>query len=187
MCCRCLNEFELASIPWKMNPENVCDMLRAICLEPKEKLPVEPSKPFERSVTGLRGRFIYDFLVPWIHTQVANRETSKSALILMVDNYRQGYLRLARALVAKGRLPQIDLIWHLTHTELGRLVQSPDPELIDKLVSNIIQLLFIFKFIYFYLFQCKLIMIEIIELRVSKKYIMGANCVIKNVFKFLHN
>ena len=121
---------EFASETWKMNPEQVCDILRSLCTQSDNLRPkCDSSKP---SVKGFKGYLVNNWIRPWAQNCVEKREWSKYAFVLMVNKFREGYLRFAQLLVRKGRLPEANLVWHLTHTELGQLSENSDPELIDK-------------------------------------------------------
>lgn len=123
---------EFASETWKMNPEQVCDILRSLCTEPGGLRPESDSTVPVLSVKGFKGYLVNHWISPWAQNCVQKREWSKYAFVLMVNKFREGYLRFAQALVRKGRLPEANLVWHLTHTELGRLSENSDPQLIDK-------------------------------------------------------
>jgi len=53
---------------------------------------------------------------------VVDREYTKSCLIKIIDLFKTQYARLAELLVAAGALPETDLIYFLTHKEIGSLI-----------------------------------------------------------------
>ena len=85
----------------------------------------------EDRLTGLPApaRLLLRLLLPLAHSCVADREASKSLLIRTVSQFRCGYRLLGQKLVAAGRLPAPDLVWFLTHAELGRLAAGRQPGL----------------------------------------------------------
>jgi phosphohistidine swiveling domain-containing protein len=63
---------------------------------------------------------------------VRHRERSKSMLVDVTNRFKRAYRRLSDLLVEEGRLPEAELMYFLTHDEIGRLVGSPDPVLAAK-------------------------------------------------------
>ena len=53
---------------------------------------------------------------------VVDREYTKSRLIEIIDRFKTQYARLAELLVKAGLLPETDLIYFLTHEEIGTLI-----------------------------------------------------------------
>jgi len=60
------------------------------------------------------------------------REYSKSKMILAVDKFKAGYRRLAEMLVEEGALPEADLIYFLTHDEIGKMLTSKDSKYVKR-------------------------------------------------------
>ncbi len=57
---------------------------------------------------------------------VWRREHTKSLLVLVGDEFKRAYRRLATQCVSEGFLPDEDLIYFLTHQEVGLLLESED-------------------------------------------------------------
>ncbi len=55
---------------------------------------------------------------------MVDREYTKSRLIEIIDLFKTQYARLAGLLVADGLLSETDLIYFLTHAEIGRLIEG---------------------------------------------------------------
>jgi pyruvate,water dikinase len=53
---------------------------------------------------------------------VVDRESTKSQLIKLIDLFKTQYVRLAELLVAGNLLSDADLIYFLTHEEIGKLI-----------------------------------------------------------------
>ena len=53
-------------------------------------------------------------------------------MILVVNHFKIAYRNLARMLVENGALPEEDLIYFLTHRELGHLIFHKDPLYVKK-------------------------------------------------------
>ena len=72
------------------------------------------------------------FLLPYVYKVVAWRENCKSQLIAKTHELRLAYRKLSKLLCEDGRLPDPDLIFHLSHQEIGALIENRNPTLIHK-------------------------------------------------------
>lgn len=68
-------------------------------------------------------------LVLAAHAGIRAREAAKSLLVLATAKLKQAYRMLAAHLVIEGMLPDEDLVYFLTHEELGELVHGRNPGL----------------------------------------------------------
>lgn len=80
-------------------------------------------------------RWILQKIVPYGRKAVARREMTKSILTNAFHKFRLSYRKLAKLLVEKSRLPDENLIFFLTHYEIGLLVKKPDYFLVRKYVK----------------------------------------------------
>lgn len=71
-------------------------------------------------------------MVKKMGTAVGARELTKSEMIRAFDKLRQAYRFLGKQMVRNGYLPSKDLIYHLTHKEIGYLLEKRNPGLITK-------------------------------------------------------
>ncbi|KAG7162152.1 Pyruvate phosphate dikinase, PEP/pyruvate binding domain-containing protein [Homarus americanus] len=76
------------------------------------------------------------FMLPICRKAVVQREATKSLFIKVIDVLRRAYRKLGQLLVSEGRLPSPDLVFYLTHPELGVLVQGPSPSLLAKAMKR---------------------------------------------------
>jgi pyruvate,water dikinase len=60
---------------------------------------------------------------------VRNREATKSRLVLATARFKAAYRQLGRALASRRRLEDEDLVFFLTHVELGVVSRGRSPEL----------------------------------------------------------
>lgn len=72
------------------------------------------------------------WLLPKAQTSIVVRERSKSFRVWLARQLKRGYVGYAEALVAAGRLSDVDLVFFFTHEELGRLAQGPDRALVRR-------------------------------------------------------
>ena len=138
---RCLREFDLDSKPWQEDTEPLITTLRAIA---KSQNLEDPSAQKFRSLS-LEQRLEQTrrplspevkkklkFLLPYVYKAVSLRENCKSQLIAKSHQLRLAYRKLAQLLCLEGRLPDPELIWHLTHQEIGELIHNRNPVLLQK-------------------------------------------------------
>ena len=76
------------------------------------------------------------FFVPRSRDAVGAREKTKSLLIRTIHVFRMAYRRLAQLLVLDGKIPDADLIFYFTHSELQDLIRSNGVALINKAVRR---------------------------------------------------
>ena len=69
-------------------------------------------------------------LVHAAHAGVRSREAAKSLLVLATAKLKQAYRMLAAHLVVSNVLPDEDLVYFLTHAEVGRLVEQGETTLV---------------------------------------------------------
>jgi pyruvate,water dikinase len=75
-----------------------------------------------------------EFLIKQTRNSVYNREYTKSGFIRLIDNLKIAYRSLADILVQNKLLPDADLIYFLTHQELGDLINNNKVSLIKKAI-----------------------------------------------------
>lgn len=131
---RSLREFNFRSLPWSLNPRPVVSVLQSMMSNPDSFKMSDDRAPSSSSSNDdwlnrikAYNTFKYralKFVVPRCRTAVTSRETTKSVLIRTIHVFRMAYRRLAELLVADGRLPDADLIFFFTHTELNDLVRG---------------------------------------------------------------
>ncbi|CAG9857640.1 unnamed protein product [Phyllotreta striolata] len=132
---RNLGEFELMEKSWKEDPSVVVQMIKANVTAQRTK---KVQHSLEEIIRGLKSprkklsRFIIHFLVKKIRKSVGVREQTKSEMIRAFDRLRRAYRVLAKQMVMNGYLPSEDLIYHLTHTEIGTVLAGRSPSLITK-------------------------------------------------------
>lgn len=71
-------------------------------------------------------------MLPYIKTSVQLRERSKSTQVAYVHELRKGLRHLAHKMVQRGLLPHEDLLFYLTHGELGQVLMEHRVDLVVK-------------------------------------------------------
>lgn len=77
-------------------------------------------------------KWILKKLVPLSRKAVVRRELTKSIFVKVIHTFRLAYRRLGKLMVLEGYLPSEDLIFFLTHEEIGKLLTHHDTALVQK-------------------------------------------------------
>ncbi len=129
---RCVREGELREKEWALNPAPVIEGLRGKTFSilsgnsssPKAE---DDSYDFNNDPELTRfKRLLIRWLLPKARAAVARREQTKALAILVQHRFKLAYRHLSRLLVDKGLLGDPDLIFFLTHDEIGKLIHDHD-------------------------------------------------------------
>ncbi|XP_028141346.1 putative phosphoenolpyruvate synthase isoform X1 [Diabrotica virgifera virgifera] len=137
---RCLYEFEMNEPSWRENPSLIISMIQAntknLRTQNKESESIEDIVNNLKSITSNITRSVIKLIIKKIRIAVACREETKSEMIRGYDKIRQAYRHLGKRMVCEGLIPSKDLIYHLTHEEIGSLIRNRNPVLITKAVRR---------------------------------------------------
>ncbi|KAF8792139.1 putative phosphoenolpyruvate synthase like protein [Argiope bruennichi] len=138
---RCLKEFDIFSIPWGMDPKQLVKLLQNLAGIGKEETKQEDDsidKIFSQLNVPLTfmSKLKLRFVLPNCRRGVRARETSKSIIVKAMDQWRKGYRRLGKQMVAEGRLPEEDLLFFLTLDELNELLKTRSPSIITRAIHR---------------------------------------------------
>lgn len=139
---RCLKELDLMSHSWSMDPHPLVESLQTMVRYPTSSKASRNFISVEEAVSNLKSPVSdgikrgLKFLLPMCREAVVNRETTKSQLVKLVDIFRKAYLKLGQMMTGEGRLPEADLIFFLTHPEIGHLVKDRSPLLVSKAIRR---------------------------------------------------
>ena len=126
---RSVREAELRSKSWEMDKhgfmENVLTVIKTGAQE-AEKPQSKVESYIAQATEGKKGiaRGGIKYLINQSRAGVYNREYTKARFVRAVDCFKKAYVRLADDLVSAGALPDKDLIYFLTHAELGDLIKN---------------------------------------------------------------
>ncbi|MFA5480853.1 MAG: PEP/pyruvate-binding domain-containing protein [Bacilli bacterium] len=134
---RCIRESELRSPGWKDDLDGFASHLLTLIKTAngyQEKPKSDISRNIEVFLSSYYGikRIALRAILRGARNGCRNREFSKSKMILAVDKFKKGYAQLADMLVLQGALPDADLIYFMTHQELGKLLATHDSLYIKK-------------------------------------------------------
>jgi pyruvate,water dikinase len=131
---RCIRETELRERDWQEDPRplvlNLQRAARVPRTAPAARKEDGAKEVLARLSPGARG--FLGWMLPRAREGVVLRERSKSLSVRYLRQLRHGYLDIARQLVEQGRLPDEDLVFFVTHDELGRLVRGEDRALVRR-------------------------------------------------------
>ncbi|XP_043470368.1 uncharacterized protein LOC122503758 [Leptopilina heterotoma] len=134
---RNIKEMDFITETWDMKPEKLFNALQAmvkVTLENTEIVDLTPEETILKLKTPKKNatRWILGKIVPFGRKAVARREMTKSIMTNALHKFRLSYRKLAKLLIEKNRLPDENLIFFLTHYEIGLLVKRADHFLVRK-------------------------------------------------------
>jgi phosphohistidine swiveling domain-containing protein len=145
---RCVREFDLISKPWKEDRKPLISTLQAMLKtenSTKSEEDVNPSKVVKNNISNIDTaldhisrkikpvtRGILKLILPYTHGSTALREKAKSLGIKQVHEVRLAYRNLAMTMANEGRLPDPELILHMSHFEIHKLILYRSPCIIQK-------------------------------------------------------
>lgn len=124
---RCIKEAELRNKPWREDEIPLMNYLRSIIQSPMKLAQGEGAINYRKEFSFIKNPLLKAASISYAkkaRQAVVDREYTKSRLIEIIDLFKTQYARLARLLVADGLLSDTDLIYFLTHEEIGRLIDG---------------------------------------------------------------
>uniref|UniRef100_UPI00398F3D89 rifampicin phosphotransferase-like isoform X2 n=1 Tax=Pristiophorus japonicus TaxID=55135 RepID=UPI00398F3D89 len=134
---RCLREAELREKSWASDPKKLLPAIQRALQSSKsvvKKVALSPEEAIDSiksSVTWIR-KFILRLVLPEARKAVANRELLKAEAIRVNDVFKVAYWKLAKLMVQEGYLPDEDLLFFLTHSEIGQVLLQRSATMISK-------------------------------------------------------
>ncbi|XP_075746999.1 rifampicin phosphotransferase isoform X2 [Rhipicephalus microplus] len=133
---RCINEFDVYSKTWAMDPrplvKNLQAMTGTVDTYAKEPLSIEDAvcKLDIKFNTLKRNLFIW--LMQKCRRAVALRELSKNLVVKVVDELRSACWLLGEQMQREGRLPDPSVLFFLDLLEIDLLLRTRSPKLVAK-------------------------------------------------------
>ena len=124
---RCIKEAELRNKPWREDEIPLMNYLLSIVRSPMSLSHGEETIDYRMEFAFIRNPLLKAASISYAkkaRQAVVDREYTKSRLIEIIDLFKTQYARLARLLVDGSLLPDTDLIYFLTHEEIGRLIEG---------------------------------------------------------------
>ncbi|XP_078257893.1 rifampicin phosphotransferase-like [Rhinoraja longicauda] len=134
---RCLREAELHEKSWRNDPKKLLPAIQATLQSSKPAFkkavwsPEEAIGSLKSKVTWIR-KIMLRLVLPKARKAVADRELLKAEVIKMNDVFKTAYWKLANLMVQEGYLPDEDLLFFLTHSEIGHVLQQRSATMITR-------------------------------------------------------
>ncbi|KAK3608147.1 hypothetical protein CHS0354_034105 [Potamilus streckersoni] len=196
---RCVSEADFLEKSWAMDPTKLIRSLKTLIklghvdVDLKKEDIGEMVKNLKSPLTRFQKFMFKTLLVSLARRGVAKREWGKSLSIKMGDVLKRAYWRLADLLVQECRLPEQELLFFLTHTEIKTLIRTRSSELVRKTRKrrNVFRILsnYSFKKVSFNIpvplpiasDQNRTLTFEAKGMAVSRGVVTGRACVIKEI------
>ena len=124
---RCIKEAEMRNKPWRDDEISLMNYLSSIIKSPMSLAQKEEEIDYRKEFAFIKNPLLKAASISYAKKSrqgVVDREHTKSQLIKIIDLFKTQYVRLAELLVADKILTDTDLIYFLTHTEIGRLIDG---------------------------------------------------------------
>ncbi len=121
---RCVKEAEMRSKPWRKDEIPLMNYLSSVMSSPMNLVQEEKRINYRKEFSFIGNPLLKAAAITYAkkaRQAVVDREYTKSRLIKIIDLFKTQYARLAEKLVEDGLLPDEDLIYFLTHKEIGML------------------------------------------------------------------
>ncbi|XP_034834100.1 rifampicin phosphotransferase-like [Maniola hyperantus] len=135
---RAIMEFDLATKPWVLVPEELMKVLMHIKPSKEE----HQAKTSDEIIASLKTpkksstRKVLRWILPLCHRAVRHREATKAHLILAVHKLRVAALSLGRLLTRSWHLPHPDLVFYFRVSELRDYITTRDPAMLKKAIQR---------------------------------------------------
>ena len=124
---RCIKEAELRNKPWRDDQIALMNYLASIIRAPEHPAQQEERIDLRKTFSCIRNPLLRAASMLFARRSrqaVVDREYTKSRLIEIIDRFKTQYRLLADMLAGSGMLPDTDLIYFLTHEEIGALIDG---------------------------------------------------------------
>lgn len=124
---RCIKEAEMRNKPWRENEIPLMNYLLSIINSPMSLVQKEEEIDYRKEFTFVKNPLLKAAAISYAKKSrqaVVDRESTKSQLIKLIDMFKTQYARLANLLVTENLLSDADLIYFLTHEEIGQLING---------------------------------------------------------------
>lgn len=137
---RGIREPEIMSLPWRDNRESFYTSLKSILSSLNTEVSLEKkawtdyANDILSHYSGFKRKMVNGFINK-ARKGVCYREYTKSKTILVLDQFKQAYRKLAQLMVEKSLLPDEECIYFLLQEEVGQLLAG-DQSLVKKAMAR---------------------------------------------------
>lgn len=139
---RCLKEYDLYSLRWEEKPLELIKCIQAMINNTEIEISKQKSLNIDEAVDklgislGFIKRNLLKILTSWGRHGVRTREESKALLVKTLRIFRKSYLQLGKLMAREYRLPDAQLIFFLTHDEIGEIITEHSSTLVYKSIQR---------------------------------------------------
>ena len=134
---RSIREAELMEKSWEQDPRELMKSIKLVVRQGTFQNREKKSRTIDEIIDDLQtnlNRFqkmlLRRFLIKNAMHGVAAREIGKSYIIKASDIFKRAYWKLADMMVSECRLPEPELLFFLTHREIGKLIRTRSTKLV---------------------------------------------------------
>ncbi|KYQ50675.1 putative phosphoenolpyruvate synthase [Trachymyrmex zeteki] len=126
---RCVHELDLFTEPWILKPDNIINTIQVLAMSIEENY-VSKTLSVQETITSLKTptssiiKFFLRMVIPLCRKAVTLREMTKNVTISAMHILRLAYRRLGVLMVTESYIPDEQLIFFLTHQEIGQLLNN---------------------------------------------------------------
>lgn len=135
---RGIKEFDMIAVTWGLKPTELVKVLQDLLQKEscaknysRNKVSTNVLDSISTPMTGIR-RKLLSWAMAGSRRGICQRERAKSLLIQMYHCMRLGYRRLAEMMVEEGLLPDPNLIFFLTHEEIGTFINTRSASMLRR-------------------------------------------------------
>ena len=134
---RGIRETDFIEKSWSQDPTTLLETIKSIVGQSvfernskPHKSPDEIVASLQTQTTGFQKWLFKRFFIQNAMDGVAGRELGKSCMIKVTSVFKQAYWRLADLMVQETRLPEPELLFFLTHREIGEILRTRSDRLV---------------------------------------------------------
>ncbi len=133
-------ENEMMSFPWRDNRPSFCQSMCSVISSLSQNVSRNDTpwtvyaEQLLAKYKGSKRKFVERSILK-ARKGVCYREYTKSCIILVLDQFKQAYRKLAALMVEASILPDVESIFFLTQDEIGRLLDR-DSSLVKKAIAR---------------------------------------------------
>ncbi|XP_070162550.1 rifampicin phosphotransferase-like isoform X2 [Polyergus mexicanus] len=134
---RCVHELDLFAEPWIFKSDSIISTIQTQVMS-LEKNYVSKTLNVQETIASLKTpmssftKWLLRQVIPLCRKAVTRREMTKNILVSAVHTLRLAYKHLGILMVAESYIPDENLIFFLTHQEIGQLLNKHNSLLVRK-------------------------------------------------------
>lgn len=134
---RCVQELDLFAEPWIFRSDSIISTIQTQAMSP-EKNYVSKMLNVQETIASLKTpmssftKWLLQLVIPLCRKAVTRREMTKDRIVSAVHTLRLAYKHLGVLMVAENCIPDENLIFFLTHQEIGQLLNNHNSLLVRK-------------------------------------------------------